>query len=391
MNTLYANKYEQEGISYISTILPMKYIIDNSEVLIYGQDPKYGYQRAPKKIHYNKIAKQLLSDEKKSVSPNSIVLGINEDDLEKKLVITNEKKGNYSTLLEMSFSQENNIKFRIIDGQHRIKGFQKAISECNNKDIETKLNNFPVNVIIMLLEKEHRLPEVYAFSDINSKAKPLKMDLTILAEYQYLLLEQPDEILNVERFLGTTVIEMLNSGNFCRYWTNGIIIDVNSSNRVGCVGFKSFYESIEPFCKEVIEGSEISKYKSFEEKKNVLCKYAEQMVVALGGSWNYVFEKWPISREAWIVEGYEQIVTYYNEDYYLQRTMGTFAINNIICSCIKKGNIDMFKEIINDCTLSVDDWNTMGLFSGLSSLSGANKIKEKILEGYVNQKGIKPF
>ena len=57
MNKIFGIKYRQEGQQYISMVLPMKYIIENSTVLIYGEDEEYGYQRAPKKSHYAKIAK----------------------------------------------------------------------------------------------------------------------------------------------------------------------------------------------------------------------------------------------------------------------------------------------------------------------------------------------
>jgi hypothetical protein len=166
---------------------------------------------------------------------------------------------------------------------------------------------------------------------------------------------------------------------------------VNSSNRVGCIGFKSFFESIGSICKELIDDLKIDDYQTFEEKKSILDKKAEEIAHILGSAWNYVFGKWPIFRESWVTEGYEQFVTYYNEEYYLQRTMGTFAINSIICACIKGPSFNRFFEIIDDCTLSVEDWHTMGMFSGISSLSGANKIKEKILEGYINKKGSMPF
>lgn len=88
-----------------------------------------------------------------------------------------------------------------------------------------------------------------------------------------------------------------------------------------------------------------------------------------------------------MVEGDENILTYYNKDYYLQRTMGAFAINKLIAESIKDGNsIDQFKEIIELCDLKVEDWRVDGQFAGISSLSGANKIKEKVLMGYNTKK-----
>ena len=89
MNKIFGIKYRQEGQQYIAMVLPMEYIIENSTVLIYGEDEEYGYQRTPKKSHYAKIAKQLLEVQGRSVSPNSIILGINEEDFEKKIYIRN--------------------------------------------------------------------------------------------------------------------------------------------------------------------------------------------------------------------------------------------------------------------------------------------------------------
>lgn len=384
MKKLFGIKYMQEEQWYISLVLPMKYIIDNSSVLIYGEDEEYGYQRAPKKTHYAKIAKQLLYDQRRSVSPNSVILGINQEDFEKKMYINNCQDFGNQSLLELELGNNNDLKFRIIDGQHRVKGFEEAIEKCKSDAFKIKqLENFCVNVIIMLLEKQHRLPEVYAFSDINSKAKPLKMDLTILAEYQYLLKEQPKEI-NSENFLATRVIMLLNKGERCKYWTNGIIIDVNSSLRVGCIGFKSFLESIFLICKRKLDdfGQE-NLPENFKEKCEVLYDLADEVYSQLSECWNLVFEKWPITKEQWLVEGDENVLTYYNKDYYLQRTMGAFAINKLIAESIRdNGSIDRFKEIIELCNLTTRDWRVDGKFAGISSLSGANKIKDTVMSGY---------
>lgn len=384
MNKIFGIKYMQEGQWYISMVLPMKYIIDNSTVLVYGEDEEYGYQRAPRKLHYGKIAKQLLEKEKRSVSPNSVILGINEEDFEKKLHVCNQQDCGNQILLELELLHDNNLKYRIIDGQHRVKGFEEAIKKCENDSFKCEqLEQFCVNVIIMLLEKEHRLPEVYAFSDINSKAKPLKMDLTILAEYQYLLKEQPKDI-NVENFLATRVIMLLNGGEKCKYWTNGIIIDVNSSSRVGCVGFKSFLESILPICRRKLEDYGLDNLsESFKEKCETIYCLADEIYCQLAECWNLVFEKWPVAREQWITEGDENILTYYNKEFYLQRTMGAFAINRLIVESIKKNNsIEQFKEIIELCDLTEKDWSIDGQFAGISSLSGASKIRDAVMMAY---------
>lgn len=194
--------------------------------------------------------------------------------------------------------------------------------------------------------------------------------------------------INSENFLATKVIMLLNKGDKCKYWTNGIIIDVNSSSRVGCIGFKSFLESISSICKRKLdEYGQENLPNNFKDKCDVLYDLADEVYIQLSECWNCVFEKWPLTIEQWLVEGDENILTYYNKDYYLQRTMGAFAINKLIAESIKDGNsIDQFKEIIELCDLRVEDWRVDGQFAGISSLSGANKIKEKVLMGYNTKK-----
>lgn len=380
---IYGIRYKQGCNWYVSLVLDMKYIIENSHVLVYGEDEVYGYQRAPKRSHYSKIAKQLLIDIDRSVSPNSIILGINESDFESKLRICESINGEDQDLLVLEVVEENTILFRIIDGQHRVKGFEEAIKNCGNDNEKKKeLEEYPVNVIIMLLDADHRLPEVYAFSDINSKAKPLKMDLTILSEYQYLVKEKPDD-LNTVNFLATTVIKILIEGEKCKYWKNGIIIDINGSSRLGCVGFKSFLESILPICKKAIaKYGEENLPDDFVGKSKVLLDIANKISDDVASCWNVVFDKWPVYEEKWVKESDDNILTYYNNNYYLQRTMGTFAINKLICdSILKTGSISEFIDIINKCKLTINDWSSDGQFAGISSQSGVSKIKETILNG----------
>ena len=63
--------------------------------------------------------------------------------------------------------------------------------------------------------------------------------------------------------------------------------------------------------------------------------------------------------------------------------MGAFAINKLIAESIRDhGSIDQFKEIIELCDLTTEDWRIDGQFAGISSLSGANKIKDTVMSGY---------
>ncbi len=380
----YGIKYIQGKQSFITTVLPMKFIMDNYEVLIYGEnadngaDPVYGYQRAPKPMHYNKIAKELLKDINSQVTTNAIVLGINIDDLEKEFDADVVKRNKSNELIKFTTREEKlNHKFRVIDGQHRIKGFEKAYGEYNEDGKLDYIAEYQVSVIIMLLEPNYRRPEVTAFTNINSKAKPLKMDLTKLAEYKYDLKEKPSEV-NIYNYLIISVIKKINSGEACKYWENGIIFDVNSQNGVGIVGLKAFYDSIESICKNEIK-NELSEIENseFDQKKRVLDLKAEELAEVIGNCWNIVFEKWNIYTSNEIYDSGEILKTYYDDSYYIQKTMGVSAINTLISDCYKNG-IDEFEKIIKQSKLVSEDWKKSGKFAGLSSAGGAKKIRNYI-------------
>ncbi|MGO5232005.1 DGQHR domain-containing protein [Thermoguttaceae bacterium LCP21S3_D4] len=379
MSEYFGIKYKQEEQSYISFICPISYVIENSEVLVYGVDPKYGYQRRPRRDHYLKIAKN-LQEEHGLVTPNSIILGLNINDLENLFEVETIGKNEHEEIVKLvPKTDDNGIKFRIIDGQHRIEGFREAIKNSSG-DEKSKLEGYSANVIVMLLDEKNRLPEVRVFCDINSKAKPIKMDLTYLAEYQYALLERPSEI-NTSNYFLTTVLKLLNEGTKCVGWMNGIIIEINAQNKVGCVGFKSFLKTIEPLYGYFMKDVTLLEEMSFEEKVQILNERAEVVYEELSRCWNLVFDKWDLLEERWISANEENYQIYYNNDYYLQKTMGVVAVNKIIVNCYLNGDgYGTFVDIISKSALTVDDWRTNGKFAGLNSMSGANQIEKTIRE-----------
>lgn len=372
-------KYKQEKQEYLSFICPMQYVIDNSEVLIYGKDKKYGYQRSPKKSHYLKISRRLQTDHG-LVTPNSIVLGLNKEQLEEKFVVKLIEDNEYESVISLSPKSSDDVKFRIIDGQHRIEGFKDAISNVSDEHAADDLKNYSANIIVMLLDSNHRMPEVDVFSDINSKAKPLKMDLTVLARYQYTLLEQPSDVHSKEFFL-TCLINKVNEGESCFGWINGITIDVNCEKKIGLVGFKAFMESLDKFYKFFVDENTLKNMNSFDEKADYLEKCAITAYAEFAKCWDLVFEKWNVSEKRWITDPFgEDIVVYYKENYYIQKTMGVVAINGLIEDAYCEGDGFLrFKNILDASELTTNDWLTSGRFSGLSSQAGASRIKKAIL------------
>lgn len=380
---IYGITYCQGEQKYITTVMPMKFILNNYEVLVYGEDPIYGYQRDPKIKHYSKIAKELISDINSQVTPSSIILGINQEDIDKVFNIREKfTEGNFKVLELDDNDNTGTVKLRVIDGQHRIKGFEKAIEESRkngNINFVKKLEEYATNVIIMILNSNKRKPEVTVFSNINAKAKPLKMDLTLLAEYQYSLKEEDDDVSEID-YLVITVIKELNTGEYCKEWKNGIILDVNSQRPIGSVGFKTFYESIRPLCKKYIDTSSYNWGEmDFLNKKSCLDQLAKQCAEDIGKCWNVVFSKWYTGEEQLMYDGEELVNIYYNENYYLQRTMGVLAINHIIVNSYENPNsYEIFRSIIESSNLVAEDWNVKARFAGLSSKSGVSIIEKAI-------------
>ncbi len=128
-------------------------------------------------------------------------------------------------------------------------------------------------------------------------------------------------------------------------------------------------------------------YNTFEEKRDVLFEAANELAKLIGMAWDIIFEKWPVSKEMWVEEGDEEILTFYNANFHIQRTMGAFALNSIICKSLSEtGGLDIFKDILEKCTLTTDDWSTMGAFAGLNSQGGIKKIKDAVLKDYEDSK-----
>ena len=165
-------KYNQNDQEFYSLVLPFETINKLSEVLIYGES-SYGYQRKLDEKHYQKIKKSLIEDQ--GTLPTSVILGVNKKDFEDLLTEREVDGLKFFVIDTEEFSKVNGDDsklFRIIDGQHRIAGLKLASSASNT------LNNFPLNVIIVVTEEEERVKEVVLFRDINSKSKKLKIKQT---------------------------------------------------------------------------------------------------------------------------------------------------------------------------------------------------------------------
>lgn len=361
---------------FFSTVMKVKDISELAHVLYYGVD-EYGYQRKIEDNHLKKLKKAILNNE--LVSPTSILLGIQKsvyDTIKKDI----DSKDSLLTKLFIDVSDGKKI-FSIIDGQHRIEAFKQLTED---KKIDINCDEYFLNTIIMVIDDNNRRVEVDAFNDINSKAKRLKTDLTMLALLRIKQLEG-DLDFNAYEYLTNSLCYSINNLEGW-IWQNAIIYPEN--NKVGIIGYKAFYESIEPICKEFYQKAE-NKSRTLGEMDNDVNEIINNL---LRPCWDTVERKWSKcfnEEKALSDDGF--MIKFYNKDYNLQKPIGVRAINSIISDLYKLYNINevvnFFVKIMENCNISKEDWESGGKFSGLSSEAGFKVVKKIITKGYEDKYG----
>jgi DGQHR domain-containing protein len=354
-------EYSQFNVNFASTVLPLDSILAISKVLAYESDSTYGYQRSISESRSISIKNAILRGE--LVSPTSIVLGINESDWRK---IKNDS-------FNLKYHGQEKV-FRIIDGQHRIEGFRKAVS------VKPELSDFEFSVIIMILEDSKRYPEVEVFNNINSKSIRVKTDLALLAKYKYNVIESIDydiaELITVQ-----SIFDLVSSESV---WKNGIKLEVNDKYAPGIVSFKSFFDSLIPIVKRYLE---LKEFKKTDKETDIPLSYRvgrefnEHILLKI---WGVVQSKWPECFQLDSIEYNQEFLTkYYSSKYHIQKVMGVKAILKIVKECVDSGiNFDdslrEFSLIINNSKMRSSDWLQGDRLDGLNSLAGIEKIIQVI-------------
>lgn len=383
-------KYIQGNQTFYSTVLTFKEIIENSIVSIYSRDNRLGYQRALIERHLKKIVVSLKTEDT-PISPTSILLGIDEDNLI-------ESDNDNITSLQFNKDNDGHI-FRIIDGQHRIMAMKKYIDELTDRGEIEKLNelySYEFSVIIMPISSNRRITEVEVFQSINAKAKPLKTDLIKLALTRYQELEKITD-LDYTNHLANRIIYSLNDdkpynedqrvfpGNMLNAWENAIIIDVNNDDEIGVIGYSAFYKSIEPICNIYTNNieSNFNENTTYDELDSHLNLLSNELTFELFiPCWNIIMKKWK-NCFSYKKLSFDYAI-YYDEEFYIQKNMGLRSLHHILYTIIKSEDIHIkeyseilnkFQEIINSSKLIDDDWKKGGRFKGLSSEAGFKHIE----------------
>jgi DGQHR domain-containing protein len=367
----------QSNIDMFMTSLKVKDIINNYEVDIHEQEKNpQGYQRPPIPTHYRDIGKYLLDNSNTIFLPTALLAAIDKRQIIKESHNTLEIRG----------------KIRIVDGQHRIKGFEYAIEKENklgsniNNKLSQRLEDFQLPLIIMVIDLENpieKINEVSSFININSKGKKVSTDLAINLRNEIYKLNDEyllDENKMQEKIATETTKHLTNMND--SIWTNAIKLVPTDKGRV--ISLNLYNKSLFPIIKQLIEFYEINDDKEVNDMINHLQLFINDI-------WDIVSIVWPgcFSNKR------------YNKDYNIQKGIGVHALHLILTDCISTNinkliskdnnisnlnellsqSINCFKEVIDNSKVTEKDWYTGGRFSGYNSASGFKKVKYYILNG----------
>lgn len=380
MNKIKAFKYMQEDQLYLSMILPFASVNKISKPLIYNKDNPLGYQRSLDKKHYYELARKLKKGE--VTLPTAVVLGISEEVISDFISIRNEIDIE-NELIDFpidDFVKSNEPMFSVVDGQHRLAALELASSK------KPDLLDFNLNVIVLINKDINRIREVKVFTDINSKAKRITTDLTLLAEYNYRLYYSPN--LTEQDFLehiGVNIAYKLNEkteANTINVWFNAIKLDITSDDNYGIIGVSAFKNSITPLIKVFIENKQNKNDDCNDTLNNFDWDEIEEISYDISEfllkAWYNTFKRWPTTFNS------ENPTSMFNKDFYIQKTTGVNALHQILTDCIIKNNntseaLLSYKNIITDSSIQDKQWKVKDIFAGLTSKSGFSKAKKIIL------------
>ncbi|MCA1047049.1 DGQHR domain-containing protein [Bacillus toyonensis] len=374
--------FRQLNMSIYMFSLSVKEILNHYKVDTYEENTSpNGYQRPPIPSHYKNIASYLIESADSIFLPSAILGAIDCEDIY--------DHGNNSLEIQQ--------KIRIVDGQHRLKGFETAIEKLKHTEDETKLNtllNFELPIILMVIDqsKRERINEISAFIDINMKGKKVSADLAItLRDKMY---DQTDKYFleadkRQEKIATNTAKYLTKKATFSVWYSaikmtpsdKGTIISVNSFN-------KSLSLLIDLIDKELIK---IVGNENLIEEQWVK-KIIEFLPLFISDIWDIIHSKWP---------GCFDINRKFNKNYNIQKGIGVHSLHLILADCLheiieytesKTTSIqdiidiltktkNLFEKVLLNSPSTQEDWLSGKKFSGYNSASGFKKVKNYILKG----------
>ena len=189
----------RSGTPIVSGFIPAGVLLENFEIPYYNHTTKRGYQRQPQAARINQLASELRRD--RVDLPTAILLNVRS-----RAAITAIKSGQLS-LNELLSSSALGAKFYVVDGQHRILAFERAVN-----DGWFAGRDFLIPFTCMLGADEDE--EMAQFYVVNSTSKAVRTDLAYAlikkrSETEDGLLEALQERGQDWQVAGQTIVERL--------------------------------------------------------------------------------------------------------------------------------------------------------------------------------------
>lgn len=369
-------RYKQNGQSFVSFIIDYRTLRDISQVLVYGEN-QYGYQRKPDRKHSAKIKRYLLED-REAILPASIVLGA---DMEIMKACTVAENGHDYLVLKDGTESI----FRVVDGQHRLRALEEAVKE------DPGLMDFMFNAVVIVTEQKERHRELGIFTDINSKSKRIRVDLAMLAKYNYEIYDGEVEDL-AENIAIKTAYRLKENKSEKNVWRNGIKFDVHEDKALGIVSVNAFVSSIKPLCNKYLRDVD---FQLDAADNDAIYEITEKASLFIEGllveAWTIVAEKWGGCFTPMVENDYFYDIKeyFYDRKYYIQKTLGVNVINSILYDAIRKTkiteyNLGHFYRTIIASNVNIVNWSSGDIFAGLSSDAGFRIAKKHVLNKKVD-------
>ncbi len=162
---------------------------------------KQGYQRAPVKSHYSKVARYILRD-KRALLPTAILLSSRGE-----LTFDEADRGGADGIGMLRLAEDEELF--VVDGQHRLEGFRYVYLHHGAKEALSTM------LPVVIIENMEKVEEITQFYVINTTARRIRTDL---AHRLLLQLSMQDKSVENEikeggktwRLRATRITDMLN-------------------------------------------------------------------------------------------------------------------------------------------------------------------------------------
>ncbi len=328
----------------------VEWLVCNTEVRTFNKVTFEGYQRQVNKKHVDGILKYI----NESFEKNSI------------------KQFFFPTSIICACDHEYNedAKLFIVDGQHRVEAFKK-LKDARPEHYE-KIREYELSVIV--LERPDEVLEVDTFITINKTSRKVDTSLAYVLKGKISRLNKDLDVLTRQEYLAVELVMRLNE-NADSIWYKKVMLEGNPSKySYETISLNSFVRSLRVLVRELSKYHIITPYwKDKEELDGILDTLMELYLYFS----KVLINKWPaLFRNS-------------ESESVIQGSIGVSSLNKFLILKLKEegksfDSLSEFKSLLNkwvfEINIDENSWFRGNEFSKYSSESGFNLIANILLD-----------